>query len=204
MTISWLKLVACAFFGGRVSFRPELERMEVRMLRAEVFDESRDAQLQFYREREDDDAIRQLHIIIGNWHDVRIWDGRVQRVEDGDTLVIKPEIEGGQPRAVELVFVECPGLEQPLGVQAKDFMETTYGNRSVMVVENPGSNAGAFVFLSPFDGTMIALNRAVLSEGLAKCDYASRGLGFYAIDSALKLREAEEKAKSKRLGIWAN
>ena len=204
MTIFWLMLVACAFFGGRVSFRPEVERMEVRMLRAQLSDEARDAQLQFYREREVDDAFRQLHNIIGNWHDVRVWDGHLQRVEDGDTLVIEPENDGEQPRAVELAFVKCPTLEQPSGTRAKDFINTTYANRPVMVVEKLGSQAGAFVFLSPVDGRMVALNRALLSAGLAKCDSAATDVRFDAIDTALKLREAQDEAKSRRLGIWAN
>lgn len=60
----------------------------------------------------------------------RVFVGRVTRIVDGDTLVVR---ESGRPVTLRLRGVDAPGLAQPFGRQARKFLSDSLLNRDVRV-----------------------------------------------------------------------
>ena len=117
---------------------------------------------------------------------------RVLTVHEGDRLTIHYQ---GQRDMIHLRDVDCPGLKQPYGKQAKHATAAYLANREVVVRDVKRDRQGRMTadILLP-DGRRIV--HELVKEGLA---WVQPGA---SVDQALK--DMEELAKASRTGLWAD
>lgn len=131
-------------------------------------------------------------------------------VIDGDTIVISNKVfkHGIQLRSegnVELDGVAAPGVEQTGGKEAKAFLEKLVKGKSVNIVEltDQDRSRGAWVFVGP-DETCV--NLRLVEEGHA---WLVEARAQFAVSMGKpkeaygKLKNAFQKAKENKKGIWA-
>ena len=124
--------------------------------------------------------------------------GRVQRVIDGDTLVLETGAH------VRLIGINAPEYEpwknvtEPYGKEAADFAKELLSGKSVALEQDtePKDKYGrtlAYVYLE--DGQMA--NKILVREGYAKARYYKPNGRYYQL-----LKEAENEARNLRKGLW--
>jgi endonuclease YncB( thermonuclease family) len=127
---------------------------------------------------------------------VKVIDGRVITVSDGDTLTVYTSRAGKQK--VRLYGIDCPETGQPGGSEAANFTRTKVlyekVNLTIIDTDRYGRKVG---MLNLEDGTV--LNEALLSEGHAwfyeaycKPPHCNRN----------RWKNIETKAKKNRAGLW--
>lgn len=132
-------------------------------------------------------------------------------VIDGNTIVVSNRVLDGGTRfpgiaLVHLDGVAAPELDQPGGKEAKTFLEQLLKGKEVAVVEltDMGRSQGAWVFIGEDEKNvnvlLIEQGKAWLTEPRAKFA-ASLGKPRQASE---KMREAYQKAKDRKLGVWAS
>jgi micrococcal nuclease len=117
--------------------------------------------------------------------------GRVIAVHDGDTISIRT------PKStlrVRLADIDCPELDQPRGLQAKDFTSRLVFGHDVSIETRGLDQYNRVIGRVTVDGSDVS--EALVHSGLAWV--YSRG----PADRALS--EAERDARSRRAGIWAD
>ncbi|HOX05599.1 MAG TPA: thermonuclease family protein [Planctomycetota bacterium] len=136
----------------------------------------------------------------------RFQEGRtytVQRVLDGDTIVVEPGIRlryAGINAPETTRTIEEP---QPFALEAKDVNQRLVANRQVRLTVAPGRFdvwgrllAGVEV-QDPESGRWMDVEEELLRAGLAKrVSYAG------ALRNEVRLKKAEEAAKASGLGLW--
>lgn len=121
--------------------------------------------------------------------------GKVFRVVDGRTLMVKPM--GGSWHKVLLDRVDVPRVDEPSGPQAKAFLAGLLVGKTVEVRYSKESGRGdvqGTVFLKHAKG-LVDVNLTMIRNG-----YARHAKG----DNTVAYGEAQQKARLDRLGIWAS
>jgi endonuclease YncB( thermonuclease family) len=123
-------------------------------------------------------------------------------VHDGDSLRVN---DGVREIKVVLCGLDAPELEQPLGTQARDHLQSlvAQGKGHITLVstgidKHGRTIADAFI---PTDGEEeIHLNSRVLSDGMAYIypEFIS------SCPNAAVMQRAERTAKDRAIGVWAN
>jgi len=119
------------------------------------------------------------------------WTGTVLAVTAGNSLVI---MRGRDPYQVRLWGIGCPGTDQPLGREAREFLLRRAKGQKVRVRMKGEDRQGrkTAVIEMPDGG---ALHLELLQAGLARWDK----------DRAPNCREcaeAEEEARRNKVGVW--
>ncbi|HOU53188.1 MAG TPA: thermonuclease family protein [Myxococcota bacterium] len=114
----------------------------------------------------------------------------VERVVDGDTVVL-----AGRQR-VRLAGVNCPEIDEPLGIEAREFALKMVGRKDVRVRQDRKDRYGRLV-------TDIRLGDRSLAEALVEAGLAHVFL-IPPVDpkEAASLLRAQEQARERRVGIW--
>ncbi len=115
----------------------------------------------------------------------------VERVVDGDTVVL-----AGRQR-VRLGGVNCPEIDEPLGLEAREFALGMVGRKDVRVREDRKDRYGRLV-------TDIRVGDRSLASALVEAGLAHVFL-IPPVDreEAARLLEVQERARARRVGIWA-
>ncbi len=128
---------------------------------------------------------------------------RVERVVDGDSLVVREEGFFSRAIRVRLYGVDAPEARQEYGLAAHAALTRLLDQRGNLLMEVFAHDryARAIGLLYWRDrGRGNSINRAMVRQGFAYClrhargDYGLRALGFLA---------AEEDARRERLGVWS-
>lgn len=114
-------------------------------------------------------------------------------VIDGDTVIVLCE---GEKRPVHLVSVDAPQLDQPFGIEAKEFTEKLLLNNVVTIAYIDRSRASD---MTSADGQ--SLKWALIRAGLAW--YPDNHKDNSLRDIADNLGKYERKARRARKGLWA-
>jgi len=114
-------------------------------------------------------------------------------VIDGDTVVILRE---GEKHPIHLVSVDAPQLEQPFGIEAKEFTEKLLLNNVVTINYIDRSRASD---ITSADGQ--SLKWALIRAGLAW--YPDNHQSNSLRDISDNLGKYERKARRARKGLWA-
>ncbi|MBF0127029.1 MAG: thermonuclease family protein [Magnetococcales bacterium] len=120
------------------------------------------------------------------------WMGRVERVVDGDSLVV---VRDGERVKVRLSGVDTPEHGQPFAEQARGFARARVEGRTVRVVEKETDRHGRMVAWVTRPGEE-ELGAALVRAGLAwRHAYFSNDAGLKAL---------EKSARERRLGLWSH
>lgn len=132
---------------------------------------------------------------------------RVVSVADGNTLVVSNRILRGNitmtiDAPVVLDGVKAPELDQPGGEEARSFLERVVKDKDIFVVEriDGGKSRGAWVFIGE---EKKSVNVMLIEEGKA---WLSESRSTYEIKTKqeyMKMKDAFQKAKEQKKGIWA-
>lgn len=115
----------------------------------------------------------------------------VERVVDGDTVVL-----AGRQR-VRLAGVNCPEIDEPLGLEAREFTLRMVGRKDVRVRQDRRDRYGRLV-------TDIRIGNRSLAEALVEAGLAHVFLiPPVDLQEARVLLEVQEQARDRRVGIWA-
>lgn len=113
------------------------------------------------------------------------WDGVVDSVVDGETLVIR---RGNSSSTVKLYGIDAPELGQTFGQEAKQFLEQLVLNKTVSVKKSAVQNSAEVFLLS---GYLLTINKEMLTNG-----FAWSIVNEYTVFESI--------AKKKRIGIWSS
>lgn len=128
--------------------------------------------------------------------------GKVLKVEDGDTFTIS--VRGKGVKRINLIGIEAPRLDQPLGEAARNLLERLVSGRAVEVWVKPAwrermpSATAGVVHLRNIE--MLDVNLLLIQSGLARYKEAEP----YSMSShtACHYVKAEEDARNARRGLW--
>lgn len=119
--------------------------------------------------------------------------GKVIRVTDGDTIIV---VMPKKTVSVRLYGIDCPEYNQHMGCSAKSFTEQLVLNKIVTVNKITVDRYGRLI-------ADIIIDNESLSEELVKVGYAWVYTKYCDSEICQQWQKYEEKAKSKRFGIWA-
>ena len=124
---------------------------------------------------------------------------RVIRVQDGDSLLVRPSNRNDGELRVRLYGIDAPEHDQDFGREATARLTAIVRGRTDLLVEpvdtdRYGRLVGVLYSLASGRGNSV--NRALVQEGLARwySRYGGRDLG---------LEQAEREARRGRRGIWS-
>jgi len=113
----------------------------------------------------------------------------VVEVKDGDTLIV---LRNKLRMTVELPGVDAPELDQPFGPEAKRFAAKLVKGKVVTIqMSRPGN---------PIYGAVLFSKNRILALEMVKAGMA----WATTTDKSSLFRQAQEAAKSARLGLWVN
>jgi micrococcal nuclease len=122
----------------------------------------------------------------------------VVRVVTGDTLILKA---GDESRRVGLLGAAAPPLSQPLGHEARQYLENLLAGEAVYVEYPPGSTEAdrfgrypAYVYRAP-DG--LWLNLEVVRQGFGRVDAET------SFEHRALFEFFEKRAREHQKGLWA-
>lgn len=118
--------------------------------------------------------------------------GKVISIYDGDTGVVK-KADGTEVK-IRFVFCDAPEINQPAGVAARDFVRALCLDKDV-TVRTEGTDDYGRVLGEIMVGSD-SVNKKVIEKGW--------GWWFYHYHSDVSLGHLEAKAKSEKLGLWAD
>ena len=128
---------------------------------------------------------------------------RVERVVDGDSLVVRETGIFSQPIRVRLYGIDAPEAQQKFGLASRAALAHLLGRRGELVMEVFAYDryARAIGLLYWRDhGRGRSINLAMVRQGYAYCLRHFRG--EYGV-RALGLLAAEQDAQRERLGVWS-
>jgi endonuclease YncB( thermonuclease family) len=127
----------------------------------------------------------------------------VERIVDGDSLVVRETGLFSRPIRVRLYGIDAPEARQKFGLAAQAALAHLLDRRGELLIEvfayDRYARAIGLVYWRE-QGRGNSINRAMVRQGYAYClrhsrgDYGLRALGFLA---------SEEDAKRERLGVWS-
>ena len=118
--------------------------------------------------------------------------GKVVAISDGDTFTLLPASK--KQVKVRLYGIDCPERKQDFGSVSKKFLSDLIFNKTVNVKEINIDRYGRTIGLVHIGS--INVNEKLLSEGLA--------WHYLKYDKSKKWDMLEEKARRKKIGLWAN
>ena len=128
---------------------------------------------------------------------------RIERVVDGDSLVVREARMFSQPIRVRLYGIDAPEARQKFGLASHAALGHLLNRRGELFMEvfahDRYARAIALLY-SREHGRGNSINLAMVRQGYAYCfrysrgEYGLRALGFLA---------AEEQARRERLGVWS-
>ena len=129
--------------------------------------------------------------------------GKVLKVEDGDTFTIS--VKGKGVKRINLIGIEAPKVDQPLGEASRRLLDSLIGGRAVEVwvkpawmVRMPAEIAGVVRLRNV---GMLDVNLLLIQSGLARHkEPEPYSMSSYADCHYVK---AEEHARNARRGLWA-
>lgn len=135
-----------------------------------------------------------LAILFVSWWEQRPqrMEGRVLRVQDGDSFVMVHE---GEERVVRLYAIDAPENDQAFGPEARRFLQEAIGGKTVLLTVRDTDQYNRLVAEVRVSEEGPILNRLLVEEGLAWW-YRSRrpGVGGY--------RTLEQEAREAGRGLW--
>ncbi len=135
-----------------------------------------------------------LSLVLGLYFEVgtpsKQFQGRLQRVLDGDTVLVW---EGIYARKLRLAHVDCPERIQPFGLKATAFLEKLLGGQSLAVTITSTDKYGRLVAeIALPDGRWV--HEELLRKGQAWFNHR--------YSQKVELKALEDEAKSQDLGLW--
>ena len=117
--------------------------------------------------------------------------GSVLYVSDGDTLTMEVD---GKKEKIRFYGIDSPEISQEYGLESKVFVKDRVDNKEIKVEVTDTDRYGRKIGRIYYDGDKY-LNEEVVKSGYAWWyqQYAKKDY---------ELKDAEEYAKSKRLGLW--
>lgn len=122
--------------------------------------------------------------------------GTVSTVTDGDTLRL--DVDGREVR-VRLYGVDCPEMDQPRGIDARNYTAAMVERRRVTAFDRGQSWGRTVAAVS--DDRLRDVGLSLVESGLAWWD------GRYAPESTeygRRLRDAQRAAQSAKIGVWGD
>lgn len=117
--------------------------------------------------------------------------GKAISVHDGDTARV--EKADGTVVNIRFIYCDAPEIDQPHGVQSRDFVRGMIENKQVTVRSEGTDDYGRVLGEITIDGTSV--NKEVIREG--------HGWWFYHYHSEPELGDLEVEARSQKKGLWA-
>ena len=125
---------------------------------------------------------------------------RVVRIQDGDSLLVRPLSRNGDELRLRLYGIDAPERDQEFGREARDRLNSLVREKTDLILEpmdtdRYGRLVGVLYFRASGRGRSV--NRLLVQEGLARwySQYGGQELG---------LEQAEREARRARRGIWAS
>lgn len=113
----------------------------------------------------------------------------VHKVQDGDTVVLT------DGRRIRLYGIDAPEMRQNYGIDAKMYLERLVRNRDVSVTVRARDLYGRTV-------AELHYGKASVGEALVRAGYAWWYRSLAKKEKALE--QAENEARTKRAGLWAD
>ncbi len=120
-----------------------------------------------------------------------VYEARVSRVHDGDTLWVQP-VEGGRSRKLRIDGIDAPEICQAGGIAARDALRRRLQDQVVMVHESRLDVYGRALVKLSLDREDVA--GWLVDQGLAWSYRWRKSLGPYA--------DQESVARERRLGLF--
>jgi len=123
----------------------------------------------------------------------RPWKGKVIKVIDGDSLVVR---RGNKTYEVRLYGIDAPEYRQPYSRNAKRFLNEKAYKKTVLVTQMDVDRYGRLVAL-------IEINRKVVNRELVAAGYAWV-YDRYCVERSLcrKMKQDQVEARKARRGLW--
>jgi len=133
--------------------------------------------------------------------------GKVDSVIDGDTitLTLQSSVDSnkdGKTRTLNLDGIDAPEIDQPCGMEAKEFLKGLLQGRNLLVIErgDMGKSYGVWIVIDDDKhGEGENINSLMVQKGLAW----STKVQVHAGGSDKEIQKLESEAKKEKIGIWA-
>lgn len=119
--------------------------------------------------------------------------GKVIKVKDGDTVVVL--LSDKTQETVRLAEVDCPENGQPFGKNAKQFTSSQVFEKNITFYRT-GKDRYKRTIAKIFYSNHKYLSAEIIKAGL--------GWWYYQASKNTRLREMQDKAKEKKLGLWSD
>lgn len=123
---------------------------------------------------------------------VQAWPAKVVGVHDGDSITVLRE--GNVQVKIRLEGIDAPELKQPFGAASKKLLSDLVFGKSVEI-EEKGKDRYKRTLANVYIADAL-VNRSMVEQGLA--------WHFVKYSKDTSLRDAEHKARSQKVGIWAD
>ena len=130
-----------------------------------------------------------LVFVNGNLFSQFLFDGRVIKIQDGDTLTVR---SGEVNFRVRLHGIDAPERGQPYSVKAKELLEVLVAGKNITIKVMDVDRYGRLIGLIFMDDLLV--NLELLKEGLA--------WHYFEYDDTPEFAQAEEEARRYKLGLW--
>ena len=114
------------------------------------------------------------------------------RVIDGDT--IRAEVEGKE-RKIRLQYIDAPEMDQPFGVQSRNFLIRLLHKKNITVVFQQGEKSYGR-FIGQIYANDESVNALMIKSGFAWV------YDDFVKDSSSFLYELQDQARANKLGLW--
>lgn len=137
-----------------------------------------------------------------------VYDYRVVKVVDGDTIDVQP-VSGGEIKRVRYIGMNTPETVDPrrpvqcFGREASDFNKSMVATKMVRLEKDVSDTDKygrllRFVYLPKESGGEIMINEILVREGYARIDTVPPDVSHTAL-----FREAEAEARINKRGLWS-
>jgi endonuclease YncB( thermonuclease family) len=125
---------------------------------------------------------------------VRVIEGKVSRVVDGDTFILQP-IAGGKEIRVRLGEIDAPEHDQPFGKESTRYLQDLIQHKHVIVKSREVDRFGRHVGIV-YDQSGVLVNDLLVEQGYAWA------YDRYKMSHTTRYSSAQAQAKTSRLGLW--
>lgn len=134
-----------------------------------------------------------LSILLFSVHFFSQTKAKVIGIKDGDTVEVL--MEGNLTKVLRLAEVDCPENRQPFGKNAKQFTASQVFGKEIVFYETGKDRYGRVIAKVYYD------QKKYLSAEIIK---AGLGWWFYQYSKDAALGEMQQKAKTRKKGLWAD
>lgn len=119
---------------------------------------------------------------------------KVISIKDGDTVVVL--LGDNSQKTLRLAEVDCPESGQPFGKNAKEFTSSQIFGKEIMFIETETDRYGRNIAKIYYSSDLKYLSAEIIKAGF--------GWWYFRYSTDIALKQFQQNAQNKELGLWSD